>query len=64
MQPTTGTHLALWLNGVIGILAALQGMDWVHLIGSNGGWVRSSLALANAVAHAVTGNSPIIAPRE
>lgn len=56
---TTGTWVVILCNCVIAIIGVLQGIDWVHLAGSQtAGWVAAVLAALNVIAHYYTGPAP------
>lgn len=53
---TGGTWLVIAGNCVLALVGVLQGVDWVHLVGSGAsGWALAALAMANAAAHYLTG---------
>lgn len=54
---TKGTIIVLAANCVIALIGVLQGVDWVHVVGSaTAGIVVAILAALNAGAHALTGS--------
>lgn len=62
-QQTTGTWIVILCNCVIAVVGVLQGVDWLHLAGSQtAGWVAAVLAALNVVAHYYTGPTPAPAP--
>ena len=62
---TKGTIIALVANLIIAIVGVLQGVDWVHVVGSaTAGWVVMVLAVLNAGAHASTGTDGLMAPKD
>lgn len=57
---TPGTWAAIAINCIIAVVGVLQGVDWVHLIGSStGGWVAAVICAINAGAHYMTGGQPL-----
>lgn len=62
-QQTTGTWIVILCNCVIAVVGVLQGVDWLHLAGSQtAGWVAAVLAALNVVAHYYTGPTPASLP--
>lgn len=61
---TQGTIVVLIANCIIAVIGVLQGVDWIHVVGSTtGGWVVAILMGLNAVAHALTGSDGLLAPK-
>jgi hypothetical protein len=53
---TSGTWIVIAANCILALVGVLQGVDWLHLVGSStSGWVVMLLAAANAAAHYFTG---------
>lgn len=58
MSKTTGTWLMILCNCILALVGVLQGVDWMHLVGSQAsGWIAAVLAAANALAHYYTGDN-------
>ena len=51
--------IPLVLNATVAALGALQGADWIHLVGSSqAGWIASVISTLNLLAHASAGAGP------
>lgn len=52
---TEGTWIAIFVNCALAVLGVLQGIDWVHVVGSQtAGIIVAVISAANVLAHYYT----------
>ena len=56
---TSGTWIVIVANCAVAVVGVLQGVDWVHVVGSaSAGIVAAVIAGINILAHYYTGPTP------
>lgn len=61
---TKGTIISIVVSCLLAVIGVLQGVDWVHVIGSqSGGWVVAVLMGLSALLHAVTGSDGLLSTK-